>query len=297
MGKNLFIAGGSGLLGLNWAYERREFDNVFISIHNREIIVENTTSVNLNALDRDSIEYALKDNDIDLVINTIGLTNVEECERWPSKAYDLNVLTAKNLADITYQLGVKMVHISTDHLYDGDASYSSEGDCAKPINNYSKTKYFADLIVSYCNPDALIIRSNFFGWGPTHKPSFSDNILSALVKKRDFKLFNDVYFTPVSMKYLIQTVHRLLDLDYTGIINISSGERLSKYEFGLLLYKCFGFDNNNIESISIDDLDLVQRPKDMSMSNSRLKELQGFEPRSLLEQIIELRASKNPFNF
>ena len=75
---------------------------------------------------------------------------------------------------------IKLVHISTDHLFEGSSAFKNEKESKLPLNNYAKTKSKGeDIILENC-PEALIIRTNFFGLGPNYKPSFSDKILRDL---------------------------------------------------------------------------------------------------------------------
>ena len=102
-------------------------------------------------------------------------------------------------------------------------------------------------------------------------------------------LFDDVFFTPILASELINSVHRLLDLGTTGIINVVGNERLSKYEFGLKVANIFGLNNELIERSSIENnIDLTLRPKDMSLSNHKFLKLTGGSIKSLDEQLIDL---------
>ena len=67
-----------------------------------------------------------------------------------------------------------------------------------------------DIILENC-PEALIIRTNFFGLGPNYKPSFSDKILRDLERGKNLNLFNDVFYTPVSVETLKEQVYQLLE--------------------------------------------------------------------------------------
>ena len=125
------------------------------------------------------------------------------------------------------------------------------------------------------NKNALIIRTNFFGHGSDYRASFSDYILNSLIKYKRVELFENVFYTPIIINELVRVVNQLLIFDKSGIYNVVSSEKISKYDFGKLIEKFFNLKKGLIKKIKIDNRhDLALRPKDMSLSNLKiLKEL------------------------
>ena len=123
----------------------------------------------------------------DIVINTVGLTSVEQCEKLPEIAHKVHVEIPGNIATICNDLNVKLVHISTDHIFSGKSQMSIENEIADPVNIYAKTKYQGELKVQNNCKSALIVRTNFFGWGTKYRRSFSDFILNTLKNYRGQK--------------------------------------------------------------------------------------------------------------
>jgi dTDP-4-dehydrorhamnose reductase len=151
-----------------------------------------------------------------------------------------------------------------------------EDEPINAINVYGKTKAQAESVVVEINPQALIIRSNFYGWGTSYRKSFSDQIIQSLRNHQTLHLFDDVHYTPIFVDNLIQTVHDLLDKKAKGIFHVVSDDRISKYEFGVLIAEKFGLDKSLIhKSTIISQSNLVKRPIDMSLSNRKVCELLG----------------------
>ena len=169
-----------------------------------------------------------------------------------------------------------MVHISTDHLFSGIFSLVDEDEPFNAINVYGRTKAQAESAVVEINPKALIIRTNFFGWGTSYRKSFSDQIIQSLRNNQTIHLFDDVFYTPIFVNNLIQTVHDLLDKKAKGIFHVVSDDRISKYEFGVLIAEEFGLDKSLIHKSGLkSQTKLVKRPVDMSLSNRKAQELLG----------------------
>ena len=117
--KSILITGGSGLLAVNWALSVRDKYKVTLLLHRRKISLH---GVNTEVVLLDSLEeclFLLDKHQPDIVIHTAGLTSVEECELSPLLAQKINVDLARNMASACSKNDVKLVHISTDHLFDG----------------------------------------------------------------------------------------------------------------------------------------------------------------------------------
>jgi dTDP-4-dehydrorhamnose reductase len=165
---------------------------------------------------------------------------------------------------------VPFVHISTDHLYPGYNACADEDLPISPINIYGSTKAEAELRVLEENPEALIIRTNFYGWGTSYRQSFSDFIIRTLRAEKQIELFDDVFYTPIIAEVLAQATHDLIALKARGIFNVVGGQRLSKFDFGVRLAKEFDLNEALIKATQITkQTSLVKRPLDMSLSNKK----------------------------
>ena len=273
------------MLALNWAIQMRDKYDVVLCLHERHVRLAGVHSITLDLDSINQIELVLENQKPFLVIHTAGLTSVEACEKNPSLAEHVNVILAQNVAIATARLGIKMVHISTDHLFAGDHSFMNEEDPIQGCNVYAKTKAAAEKAV-LVNPECLIIRTNFYCWGPSYRKSFSDIIISTLSEGKQIVLFENVFYTPILAEILIEKVHDLLAIDAKGIFNIVSNNKISKYQFGNILARQFKLDESLIKKGLLEDnLNLVKRPLDMSLSNNKLTKLLGKSVISIEDQI------------
>jgi dTDP-4-dehydrorhamnose reductase len=290
MQQKVLITGGSGLLAINWALSIRDNYFVVLILHERKISIPGVDS---EVASLDSIKECLSvinKHQPNIVIHTAGLTNIEECQKNLDLAQKVNIDLAENIAVACNELDVNLAHISTDHLFSGEQQRVKEEEPAKPLNNYAKTKSQGELKVQECCKNALIVRTNFFGWGTKYRQSFSDFILGRLRSNKPVGLFQDVFFTPILIDELVSKVHQLIDSNVSGIFNIVSKDRLSKYEFGLKIAEGFELDSNLIKAINIDEkIQLTRRPKDMSLSNAKLCRTLQCEVSDINKQIQRLK--------
>ena len=285
--KNVLFFGGSSLLATVWANYWKEDINIFLTQHQQPIELTGVKLIRIQEISEAKLKTILFINNIDLLINCVGLTSVEQCEANPTKAYYLNAEVPSILAKTCFQQKVSFIHISTDHLFDGLIGFRSESDIPSPLNQYAYTKLKGDKNVIYNNPDSLIIRTNFFGLGPNYKPSFSDIIINTLENKQTIKLFTDVFFTPIHVNELADIIFELLKNKEKGIYNIASDERISKYEFGVMIAENMNFPKALIIPCLIGNRkDLVKRPNDMSLSNNKMKKKLNFKIKSISNQMF-----------
>jgi dTDP-4-dehydrorhamnose reductase len=259
-------------------------------MHTRQVALDGTLSLPVDLREIDSLTRVLEKIKPDLVIHTVALTDVDRCEREPDLAHHINARLAYNVAQACGRLGIKLVHISTDHLFDGKKAFCTELDAVCPVNIYGKTKALAeDLVLGAC-PEALVVRTNFYGWGPSYRSSFSDCIYKSLRAHQKINLFNDIYFSPIIVDELVNSVLELINHKTSGVFNVVGADRLSKYEFGLSLAKVFNFDQMLIDPIITTEREVrVLRPKDMSLSNYKLKKLLNQQFESVSKHLYRLR--------
>ena len=273
--KNIFFTGGAGLLSLNWALYCKEKWDVILGTFNRRI--DPSFASTLSLLDFQSakaLEKIFSDVSPDVVVNSAALTNIEFCEKNPSKAYQSNVHFASNIAIACDQLKIPLVHISTDHLFDGTLANVDEEEVPNPLNVYGKTKAEAEIKIAGLCENSIIVRTNFFGWGTSYRQSFTDHIINDLRNDRVFYGFDDVYFTPILVSDLASCIFELLEDDFRGTFNISSDDRVSKYQFAIMVAKTFDLPQSLVQPVSIKEkTNLVIRPTDMSLSNKKVSKL------------------------
>lgn len=290
MPSNILITGGSGLLALNWAATIRDRCSVVLGLHERSVTLPGAKTQKIDLESADAIARTIQAGQFDLVIHAAGFTSVEECEAKPDLARHINVTLANNVAKACADADLPLAHISTDHLFRGDEALVDESCPIAPKNVYGRTKAEAERQVLEINPRALVIRTNFYGWGSSYRHSFSDAILGALRSGKEIALFKDVFYTPVLVEVLANAVLELVDRKASGIYHVVGDERLSKYEFGLKIAERFGLDAALIKPVLMaNQASLVKRPLDMSLSNQKACSMLGRALCSVDEQIAGLR--------
>ena len=287
----LFVTGISGLLGLNAALQLKDRHEVSGAFLTHPVRIEGVRIFRLDLTDEAATRELIAEVRPEVVLHTAGLTNVDACEKDPAGAERLHVEASAHVARAARAAGATMVHISTDHLSDGTKALISETAPPAPINEYARTKWRAEQAVAGICPEALIIRTNFFGWGTPVKASFSDWILGGLRQQHELPLFVDVHITPILINALVEMLERLLGRGAKGVYNVGGGERVSKYEFGVRLARTFGYSANTLRAVSVREAPLrARRPQDMSLSADKVTTFLGQRLPLLDESLSRLNA-------
>lgn len=280
--RRLLITGGSGLLALNWACAMRDSWRVVLGIHRHPVRLAGVETCPLDLDDARRLVRQFAEVAPDLVVHAAALTSVDECEADTVQARHVNAGLARNVAEAASARDVRLVHVSTDHLFAGDRSNYREDDSPVPLNEYARSKLLGEEWVRQTYPQALILRTNFYGWGHASRQSFSDWILQSLRAGREITLFDDVFFTPLLADALATAAHRLIEQSADGLFHLAGDERVSKYEFGLRLARAFELPQALIRRGSVTEASLqASRPRDMSLDSGRARALLGAGTGSL----------------
>lgn len=295
--QRILITGGTGLLGLNWAAAMRDTHEVWLGTHRHRVTLRGVDALPLDLDGPAAFSDHLARLRPDVIVHAAGLSSVDDCERDPARASRVNAEIAGAVATAAASAGTRLVHISTDHVFAGTRSGYAESDPPEPLNAYARSKLEGERLVARHCPGALILRTNFYGWGHASRQSFSDWILEALRAGRTLSMFDDVYFTPLLATTLARTAHRLVDAGATGILHLGGDERISKHAFALRLAAGFGLSTDGIRRARFADAGLAApRPRDMSLSNARARGILGGVPEGTAAGIdagiAELRAQE-----
>ena len=203
----------------------------------------------------------------DVVINLVGLTDIERCESYPKEAWQANVQSAQNIAFASHGIGAHLIHLSTDQVYDNPTPCLEDMVC--PGNCYAITKHAGELAAMQAG--ACILRTNFFGVTlHAHRRSLTDWLLSALEEQRPIQVFDDVYFSPLNMTTLCSLIYQTVNSQHAGIFNLGSHGAMSKADFAFAFADALGMPSGHFNRVSAQQSDRLKtwRPKNMSMDSS-----------------------------
>ena len=229
-----------------------------------------SNSIKLNAVNIEEVEKYLISVKPETVINCVGIGDIDFLEKNPTIAYKINSDSAKNIAKICNKLGIYMIHISTDSVFDGQTGMYKENDKINPLNIYTKSKALAENYVQDNAKNSVIVRTNFYGFDKKNK-WFFNWIINSLSSGKKITGFTDLIFNPLEISNLSNLLIELTTIKHEGILHLSSNDFLSKYDFIMKVASVFNFDKNLI--IKGNSSFQVKRPKNTTLDNSISKRI------------------------
>ena len=275
----LLVTGASGLLGVNLALLAAQKGYDVIGWTNRERLVNapfETASVDLT--DFDEIGPHLEAAKPDLIIHCAALTNVDQAETNGRLSYLLNAEAPGYLASAAARNGAKLIHISTDAVFDGSKGDYSEEDMPHPLNTYAHSKLKGEEAIASANPDAIIARVVFYGWSIRGNRSLAEFFYNHLSAEQTVNGFTDMFFTPLYDNHLAGILLEMAEKNLSGLYHVFGSTPISKYAFGVALAREFGLDESLVSPISALEAGLAtRRPLNLSMRTDKLSAALGHE--------------------
>lgn len=278
----ILITGASGLLGLNLALEVSKEHVVFGTTHRHVLQTDAFRQIRIDLLNAGAVERLLEETRPDWVINCAALALVDACESNPALARQLNSEFPGKLAAYVARGGARLVHVSTDAVFDGQRGDYTEEDPPNPLSVYAQTKWEGEIAVAEAFPQAIIARTNLYGWSLTGKRSLAEWFFYNLQAGANLKGFTDVYFCPLLANDIAHLLLAMLQKGLQGVYHVVSSECISKYDFGVALARRFGFDERLIEPSTVDRAGLAAaRSRLLTLRSEKLTRDLGFSPQGI----------------
>lgn len=278
----ILVTGASGLLGLNLALEAAKDHQVFGTVKDHTLRTDAFSILQTDLLVPSAVEEVLDETQPDWVIHCAALANVDACEANPALARQLNSELPKKLATYVGRGGARLVHVSTDAVFDGQRGEYTEEDLPNPLSVYAQSKLEGEHAVAEANPSAIIARVNLFGWSLTGKRSLAEFFFYNLSAGRQVMGFTDVYFCPLLANHLGRIFLKMLVSDLSGLYHVVSRDCSSKYDFGVKIARRFELDERLITPTSVEQAGLkAARSPKLTLRTDKLARDLGEPPPDL----------------
>ena len=257
MNSKLLVFGGSGLVG-----------SKFIQLHSQAFEIKAPIATEVDILNQDQLLKFVQDFEPDTIINLAAYTQVESAEAQKGDkdgvCYQINAIGAKNVADVCRELNKKLIHISTEYVFDGtkESSPYTEEDKPNPINWYGQTKYAGEQFVSESGCASTIARI-CMPFSPFYelKKDIARFFLGELQNGRQIKAIEDQRVTPTLVNYIVNALKVLIESETKGLYHISSTDSVTPLEFAKTIAEIFGLDYSLISSVKFEDYNKDKKAK------------------------------------
>lgn len=222
-------------------------------------------------MDEASLASAIRETLPDVVVHAAALAYHDRCETDPDTAFAINTRATEVLHQAAAEIDASFVFISTDAVFDGTQGNYSESDQPNPTSVYGETKVHAEELVLQ-DPNAAIVRTNFFGWSPTGARSILEFFVTSLRAGRQVRGFTDFTVSSGYAQEICEVVWSLARGDEgpaaSGLWHVTSADAISKFDFGVAAAEVFGLDSTLITPTAAD----IHPPRngDISLDTSKI---------------------------
>jgi len=185
----------------------------------------------------------------DVVINTTGFTDVDGCESKQEQCFSVNAEGVKNLAITCRDEDIKVVHFSTDYVFDGSKGEPyTEDDPCKPINTYGQSKLQGERYLQEYAKNYLLIRTAWL-YGK-HGKNFVNTIIKKAEDEGALRVVDDQVGSPTYTVDLSAAVHLLIEGNYSGVYHVTNRGNCSWYEFAVKILEYANIGDIAVEPVT-----------------------------------------------
>lgn len=297
--KKLLLLGISGLTGYKLGLGSSKTFDVFGTYNSRESVLDGVESFKFDICNSDMGDMIAKIKP-DLVINATALHNVDYCQTNPDDAYAVNATFLDSLNTKSRDFGFKIIHISTDYVFDGSKNKPySEDDLPNPLSVYGQSKLKGERIL--LESDHAVIRTSvIYGWTPLElagktsssgKPiNFGMWLLTKLSKGEPLSIVTDQFASATLADSLAESILTLAQSDSSGLYHVAGLSCESRYDFSIKLAKEFGYDPSLISKTdSSKFLQKAKRPNYSCLDSTKFRNNFGEKLLSTEESLKIMR--------
>jgi dTDP-4-dehydrorhamnose reductase len=228
-----------------------------------------------------------------VIVHSAALANHEQCENDRALARLVNAEATGQLASLAEQIGARFVYISTDAVFDGSQGNYSETDQVSPFSIYGETK-LAGETAALAETNALVIRTNFFGWSPSGTRSILEFFVNNLTNEIPVNGYTDFTVTSIYAGDLLEQIELLVASGETGVFHLASRDALSKFDFGVGVAETFNLDASLISPQSAAaGTHGTSRVRNLSLSTDRIAQALDHPMPSQHEGILRARTERS----
>lgn len=295
--KRILIIGSNGMLGqrLTEHYSSKSKIELMTASAEDESFFPDISYKKIDLTDKKQVKSLINDFYPDVIINAAAFTNVDKSEIQKEQAWAINVSGVEYIAKYASSIDARVVHISTDYVFDGNAGPYDENHKPNPIGYYGRSKLAGENALKCGNCEFAILRTNVL-YGPAKfgRPDFVKWAVNSLKNKQEIKIVTDQINNPTYIDDLVQGVSKVVEYNKQGIYNIGGPEFLSRYDFTLRIADYFDLDKKLIAPITTIELSqTAKRPLKSGLITLKAETEFGYKPLSIEETLLLMKKELN----
>ena len=298
--KRILICGANGLLGQRLALmlsSQTEHEVLNTSRHRAFVFDHQLFDyTQLDITHKSDVKSLVSSFHPTVIVNAAAATNVDWCETHREEAWKTNVVGVENLIEAARKVGAKVIHISTDYVFDGKHGPYSEDDKPNPLSYYGRSKLASENALRVSGLPYTIIRTIvLYGSGMGVKDNFPLWVVRSLRAQSVIHCAEDQISNPTHVNDLAYAVVKAYELNREGLYHVCGGERINRYDFAIRAAETFGLDASLIQRARSADLkQTAQRPLVTGFITLKAETELGLKPMDITQGLTLLKRELQP---
>lgn len=290
----ILLTGSNGLLGqaITSLFTREtDFELILTSFEEKAFLEYGHKFENLDITKKDDVKKLIEFYKPDVIINCAAFTNVDKCETERESSWKINVDGVKNIIIAAKKNYSRLIHFSSDYVFDGKHGPYSENAVPNPISFYGREKLASENALVTSDVNYTIIRTLvLYGIGNNVRQNFAMWMVEKLKNNEPINVVTDQISNTTMIDDLALGTLRVIERNSSGIYNIAGSDILSRYEFALKLCSVFNYNDKLVRPILTSELNQpAPRPMNSGLTTFKMESELGFTPMSSLEGLRLLK--------
>jgi dTDP-4-dehydrorhamnose reductase len=292
----ILITGANGLLGqhlVKLLLDTTTHDIIATSKSEPRFVIQDCRLhyYSLDITDGMAVNLLLEKIQPDTIVHCAALTQVDECEQQPIKAWEINVTATRFIVDAAKNINAFLIFVSTDFVFDGMNGPYKEEDGVNPVSYYGSTKVAAEKAVAESGLKYAIVRtcllygnilfgtrSNIISW-----------VKENLEQEKKIKVVSDQWRTPTYVEDLAKGILLIAEKKAVGLFHISGADFLSPYEMAMATAAYLNLDASLIEKVDVSVFSQpAKRPATTGFIIDKAKLVLSYSPVSFAEGLKKM---------
>ncbi len=241
--------------------------------------------------DRAEIKKLVKNFIPNYILNAAAFTDVDGSEAKREECWRVNATAVGYLAEAARSIDARIVHVSTDYVFDGTAAPYTEESRPQPLGYYGKAKLAGENALSTSGANYAIARTMvLYGRGKNIRPNFVTWLIGQLRAGKEVRIVNDQYGNPTLASELAVALRKLAEHKQNGVFHLSGAETISRYAFAVQIARVFELNEKLIHPVTTAELgQAAKRPMNSAFDISKAQRELGITMSNVVEGLRKFK--------
>ena len=269
---NVLITGATGMLGSYLSFFLSKYFNIY-STSSSELGYKNFEKFFKFDLNNQNYDKLVEWSQPEIIIHCGAITDLNYCEKNIDKTIEINSNSVYKF--LKTGTSAKIIFISSDAVFSQNSHMKNESLPIEGLNVYGKSKVLGEKYLLNSLQKHLVLRTTLIGKNMlVKKNSFVEWVYYSITEKKDVALFDNVYFTPITIWHFAEEIKFLIEKNAVGLFHLIGSKKISKYDFGVLLCKKLKLSLNFIKRKKyVSGMFVAERLLDQSLSPDKYQKI------------------------